>query len=228
MLKLLLSELPKTAKAAKAIGSLHYFTGKPCKRGHVSHKFASTLQCAACQRMHIDNAYAADPEKFRARARTNHAAHRDRNLLRMQAYRAADLDAAAARDKKYRDANPAIVKARTATWKAANPDRLKIYDAQRARAEKQATPPWLTVEQHAAMKAVYAEAKRLTEATGISYWVDHQIPLQGRTVRGLHVPWNLQILTAQDNLSKGISLKHPAALLPGSECATMPAGIMVE
>jgi 5-methylcytosine-specific restriction endonuclease McrA len=67
---------------------------------------------------------------------------------------------------------------------------------------KQRVPSWLTDSDKKAIVEIYKEARRLTETTGIRHHVDHIVPLQGKTVSGFHVPWNLQILTAEENLRK--------------------------
>ena len=78
-----------------------------------------------------------------------------------------------------------------------------LTDAQVAIADRrrrnQRMPPWAN---GAAIRAIYAEARRLTRETGIQHHVDHVIPLQGEFVTGLHVETNLQILPAADNIKK--------------------------
>jgi len=66
-----------------------------------------------------------------------------------------------------------------------------------------ATPKWLSRDQKFEIQAIYIESARLSKETGVPHHVDHIEALRGKNVCGLHVPWNLQILTAKENMSKG-------------------------
>jgi hypothetical protein len=83
-----------------------------------------------------------------------------------------------------------------------NPALGNAKSASRRAAKLQRTPQWLTAEHKADIRRIYRAAADLTAATGESYHVDHIVPLQGENVSGLHVPWNLQVLRAIDNLKK--------------------------
>lgn len=68
---------------------------------------------------------------------------------------------------------------------------------------KLATPSWLTDEMKLDMLHLYQFRKILSDETLVEYHVDHIVPLHGESVCGLNVPWNLQLMRAQDNLRKG-------------------------
>lgn len=84
-------------------------------------------------------------------------------------------------------------------WAKANPDKINALIAKRNAIKKNALAPWADLT---AIRAIYAEATRLTKETGIRHEVDHIYPLQGETCCGLHVENNLQILTKTENIRK--------------------------
>lgn len=78
-------------------------------------------------------------------------------------------------------------------------DVLKWSAEQRKMALQCATPAWADRD---AMELLNLEARRLTATTGIKHEVDHIIPVQGKKVCGLHVPWNLRVITKTANARK--------------------------
>jgi hypothetical protein len=87
-------------------------------------------------------------------------------------------------------------------WRQNNPSKTPMYSAKRRASKLQATPKWLTKDHYKLIEMQYQLASYLTECTGILWTVDHIIPLQGKNVRGLHVPWNLRVITEHENCSK--------------------------
>ena len=105
-------------------------------------------------------------------------------------------------------------RARMKDWSKANPERKRKMDREfneknrslvtsykgKYRASKRnATPSWLTPKQIEEIRKVYDEARRLSLETGIPYEVDHIVPLSGKIVSGLHVPWNLRAIPKTEN-----------------------------
>jgi hypothetical protein len=88
-------------------------------------------------------------------------------------------------------------------FKHQQPAMKRMYASMRHAAELQATPPWLTSEHKRKIETIYAIADFLSRRTGIPHDVDHYYPLRNLTCCGLHVPWNLRVVPAYKNQSKG-------------------------
>ena len=65
-----------------------------------------------------------------------------------------------------------------------------------------AKPAWLTKDQEKEILFYYSLAREVSSINGEMYHVDHIVPLNGKNVCGLHVPWNLQVLPSSENLRK--------------------------
>lgn len=103
--------------------------------------------------------------------------------------------------KAYRQNNKEQRRITGIKWRAKN-KVLTCFLANARRARKlQATPKWAEAELKQ-IEALYREAARLQEETGVIHHVDHIIPLQSDLVCGLHCLANLQILTQRENNQK--------------------------
>lgn len=121
--------------------------------------------------------------------------------------------------QRYRDRNPGVnadhyrnnidyYREYSKNWRKNNPDKNTAKSARYRVQKLRAMPEWLNQEQLNKIDQFYKEAHRLTKETGIIHEVDHIVPLQGKNVCGLHVPWNLQILTQSENAKKGNRIKE--------------------
>lgn len=98
-------------------------------------------------------------------------------------------------------------KIRQQKWNAANKAKRNAIHAARRFSKKNATPTWLSDKHKQEILDFYTVCEMFKTYTGFEYHVDHIIPLRGKTVCGLHVPWNLQILTASENKQKSNKLE---------------------
>ena len=77
------------------------------------------------------------------------------------------------------------------------------FNKSRYRASKIASEPkWLTKKDISDIEFMYWFASGIKFLHGKKYQVDHIHPLKGNGFSGLHVPWNLQVISASENASK--------------------------
>jgi hypothetical protein len=145
----------------------------------------------------------ANPEKRKETNRKSRIKRKARNKELKRAWDLANPDKVAAQRDKHRERR----RADSRRWFRNNKAKANAHCAKRRASKDQRTPEWLSKEAKQQLLDFYTIARSLTEETGISYEVDHIIPLRGKIVSGLHVPWNLQILTHEENIKKHNTFK---------------------
>lgn len=160
-------------KEARELGLTLYYTGNPCKHGHISQRKCCNMACLTCHNLGQVKwgkaHYAKNGKEVRARVKKHYVNNKD-------AYKASA--------KRQR--------ARGYDWSRDNPQRVAYHGHKRRASKLQRTPVWSDLKE---IKIIYDNCPK-------GYSVDHIIPLQGKLVSGLHVPSNLQYLTQSENCKK--------------------------
>lgn len=194
------TNLPKTRAEAKATGAKYYFTGEPCKHGHVAPRKTKGA-CVDCLKVEWEKGNQTRAEYFRSYNQS------DAGQKAKKAYYARNKESVIARAQS----RPSYKKADYRNGhKERNPDLYKELVSVRRRRFRQATPSWLSAEQRLEIRLKYRLAIELSRRTGVRHAVDHIVPLQGEEVCGLHVPWNLDVITQDKNLKKSNKLVDAA------------------
>ena len=193
------TNLPTTREEAKKTGSKYYFTGQPCKHGHVAPRKTKGA-CIECIKVEWVKSNKTRADYFREYNKREDV--KDRKNEWYQENRETVVNNAAIRPahvlREYRNA-----------WKANNKTQVLADNKVRRRKHREATPPWLTRKQKSEIRQLYQIAITMTQTTGEQYVVDHIVPLRSHEVCGLHVPWNLRVITQEENLKKSNKLLAP-------------------
>jgi hypothetical protein len=102
----------------------------------------------------------------------------------------------------WRDSNPEKRKEYAKQYASKNRAKLTSIERKRQASKLKRTPAWLTAFDKLHMECLYQVAAMRTRESGQEWHVDHILPLQGKTVSGLHVPSNLRVIPAVENLRK--------------------------
>jgi hypothetical protein len=194
-------QLPKTRKEAQDSGAKYYFTGEPCKYGHIAPR-KTKGSCVECLKVEWQEAAEKRADYFREYNKREDVKERKNDWY--EAHKEQVIQAAATRPLE-------VKRVYQKAWKERNTVWVRADTKARRRKHREATPSWLTKEQKGQIRELYKIAITMTKTTGEQYVVDHIIPLRSEVVCGLHVPWNLRVIPRQENLLKSNKLidSHP-------------------
>lgn len=143
--------------------------------------------------------YKKNKERIAARTKVYELANRGKILARKRTYVANNLALIQARRSKYCAENKERFAAYGRSWRKENPGISNAAWVRHHAAKLKAIPAWAN---KFFIGEIYHLARIRTEITGITWQVDHVIPLQSEKVCGLHCAANLQVITATENSSK--------------------------
>jgi hypothetical protein len=142
-----------------------------------------------------------NPARVLASQRSRATINREKNRAARKAWEERNPTAALESFRRYRERNRARIRARLAASKEGREKRRVLWANQDA------------------ILDIYRQAELITRTTMRLHVVDHIVPLQGRTVSGLHVETNLRVIEHHENAQKHNAWESPGWQRPGDEAA---------
>lgn len=179
-------------QAARLAGLTRYYTGIPCKRGHVAERYVSTSQCSLCQNAHRREYYHRDPAAETAKVMAYYWANRDEVRAKRNAYDKANPDKKRAMFKAWYDRNrdaraalkaaqrladPETHKARYKRWAEANHEQVLANVRRRQVRKKEAVGRYTGAEIKALFKKQGGKCAYCRVVLKKGYHADHIIPI---------------------------------------------------
>jgi hypothetical protein len=141
-------------------------------------------------------------EKIKEKRKEKYYRTREDNIAKVIKWQKENKQKANKNKLKYVATHPDRVKVSKRKWVKNNYGKVMAIKSKRRSRELNAYPSWITAAQKKLIVDIYNEAKRISKETGTPHVVDHIWPLAGKTASGLHVPWNLRVITHHENSVK--------------------------
>lgn len=180
-------------KQALFIGLKRYFTGKPCKHGHIDFRKSSNGECFSCNRIQFKSYSKRNANKLKEKRLESYAKNPETYRERQRVYTKKNKGAVMARQALWREKNREHQINYAMDYKRKNRSKARKIESDRRARKLQAIPLWY---EENLISIVYKKGKEL----GLE--VDHIVPLGSSLVCGLHCWDNLQLLDKSLNSRK--------------------------
>lgn len=101
-----------------------YFTGKPCKHGHIAERRVSNGECRECSRVYNNSRYSNDPLKYRGHSAKYRLNNKDKAIDGCRRWVANNPDKNKMSQMKYRENNKSKISDRERDYRANNKDKI--------------------------------------------------------------------------------------------------------
>lgn len=162
---------------AKDKGLHVFFTGVACNHGHVCERYVRSGACAECSR--------AGYRKWREK-------NKDKAEEATKRWRANNKEKVRKQKREWKERHKEFWREYQRQYFKDHPEKNRANANQHRARKLQAMPDWVDRKK---VEKIYSGCPK-------GHDVDHIVPLRGKEVSGLHVPWNLQILTHSENCKK--------------------------